>query len=261
MTLKENETTGSGLTIGQVAEARRELADLKNEFLIDDLCRWCANGAANINITRTAITNIVEADLIERVSDIYLIDSAMLAKHFTLRKAQAYAAAFDAKPRISFARFIYGLNIDSLTRAEAAILAIEYPTIDALLEADEEELSQLLECPDAVDGLTGWLDEPINVINMRALHALGPEVISVVAQQRRRNHWRGKRFLITGRFKNWDHQSMQIILKQFDIELTTSPNVADYILRGKNSNLGIPRGCDAAIWSEKQFENMFVEGD
>lgn len=255
------EQTPHGLTFAQAAEARHWMQQHAVTRMVDDIKRWCSIGALDITISESVIRTLVEEELITRVSDLYLLEPAVLEDKYTPSKVNTYLARINGRKAVSFARFIYGLNIDNIGRAAAAILAIEYPSIDALIDAEYSDILHLFDDPEIADSLGEYLGDSTNIVLMRSLEALGPKIVSAVAQRRSRNHWRGKRFMITGRFQNWDHATIRVVLDQFDITVTNSANTADYIIRGSGSKLKATRGSDAVFWTERQFESMFVECD
>jgi DNA ligase (NAD+) len=85
---------------------------------------------------------LVDAGLVHDASDLYHLDEARLLQvpRMAEKSAANVLAAIDASRARGLARLLFGLGIRYVGSQNAAILAGDFGTIDALMAASEEEL-------------------------------------------------------------------------------------------------------------------------
>jgi len=93
------------------------------------------------------VEQLVDSGLVKHLPDLYRLDLATLAglERMGEKSAQNLLDALDKSRHVSLARFIYALGIRNVGEATAKDLARHFGTLDALAQAD---LEQLLAVPD-----------------------------------------------------------------------------------------------------------------
>ncbi|HTD32752.1 MAG TPA: helix-hairpin-helix domain-containing protein, partial [Candidatus Elarobacter sp.] len=111
--------------------------------LVERVRHFCSRGAMDIEgIGDQLATALVDSGLVRDVSEIYALD---LPKLLTLprmaeKSASNVLAAIEGSKRRGLARLLSGLGIRFVGSQNAAILAGDFGTMDALTAATEEEL-------------------------------------------------------------------------------------------------------------------------
>ena len=91
------------------------------------------------------VEQMTDAGLIDSVADLYRLDVGRVAglERMGEKSAENLMAALEKSKSTTFARFIYSLGIREVGEATAASLARHFGNLDALVEADEDALTQV----------------------------------------------------------------------------------------------------------------------
>lgn len=111
--------------------------------LVERIRHFCSRGAMDIEGVGDQLSAaLVDAGLVHDASDLYHLDEARLLQvpRMAEKSAANVLAAIDASRARGLARLLFGLGIRYVGSQNAAILAGDFGTIDALMAASEEEL-------------------------------------------------------------------------------------------------------------------------
>ena len=111
------------------------------------------------------VDQLVEQDLVHTPADLYRLDAERLAglERMGEKSAAKLVAAIDGSRRPTLARFIYALGIRNVGESTARDLARDFGDIDALMEADEQRLQQVLDVgPVVARSISAFFAEPHN---------------------------------------------------------------------------------------------------
>ncbi len=185
---------------------------------------------------------LVEAGLVETVSDIYRLTAEQLAalERMGEKSAQNVINAIDKSRHAELPRFIYALGIREVGEATAANLALAFRSMDALIQADEEALEQVPDIGPIVarhivnffqqqhnrDVIAELLDKNIGGITFAPL----PEP---VAQD---TPLTGKTVVITGTLPGMTRDEAKQLLQAAGAKVTGSVSAkTDYLLAGEKA--------------------------
>ena len=127
---------------------------------LERLLHWASRGALDIDgMGEEIVSRLVESGRVADVADYYSLSEEELASLDMGRVkadgepvrlghtvAKKLVAAIEASKGRSFARVLFGLGIRHVGKTIAELLAAAYPSIEALMEASEEDLA-------AIDGV------------------------------------------------------------------------------------------------------------
>ena len=127
---------------------------------LERLLHWASRGAMDIDgMGEEIVARLVESGRLSDVADYYTLDEVELSlldmgrvnkEGEPIRLGQTMAkklvAAIDASRTRPFARALFGLGIRHVGKTIAELLAAAYPSIEALMDASEEDLA-------AIDGV------------------------------------------------------------------------------------------------------------
>ena len=122
------------------------------------------------------VEQLVTRDLVHTVADLYRLgrDRLLGLERMAEKSADNLLAAIDASRHTSLARFLYALGIREVGQATARILAREFGSLAALMDADAERLQRVRDIGPVVAGhLCGFFANAENQKVIEELQAAG----------------------------------------------------------------------------------------
>lgn len=122
------------------------------------------------------VDQLVEANLVHKLDDIYRLDTATLAnlERMAQKSAQNVIDAIEQSKQTTLARFIYALGIRNVGEATAKDLANHFGRLDALMLASAEQLLQVNDVgPIVAEAILQFFAESHNVDVINAMRSLG----------------------------------------------------------------------------------------
>ncbi|MGI6104743.1 MAG: NAD-dependent DNA ligase LigA [Raoultibacter sp.] len=181
---------------------------------LERLLHWASRGAMDIDgMGEEIVSRLIDAGHLTDVADYYLLDEKILSsldmgrlnkEGEAIRLGETLAKklvlAIDESKSRSFARVVFGLGMRHVGKTLAEAVVADYPSIDALYEASEEDLA-------AIDGIgliiaksiRRFLDTPDNRAVVERLRALGVTMEEVLSEDNRLPQTlSGLSFVLTG---------------------------------------------------------------
>lgn len=122
------------------------------------------------------IEQLVARGLVTTVADLYKLrqESLVQLERMAQKSADRLLAAIAASRQTTLARFLYALGIREVGQATARMLANEFGSLEALMEADLERLQSIRDVGPVVAGhIRSFFDNPDNRAVIAALMASG----------------------------------------------------------------------------------------
>lgn len=122
------------------------------------------------------IEQLVDHALLRSVADIYRLDLDTLVglERMGKKSAENLLKAIEASKQTTLARFLYALGIRTVGEATARNLAVEFGSLDALMNADEEALQQVKDIgPIVAHFVAEFFQQEKNRETIAALRAAG----------------------------------------------------------------------------------------
>ncbi len=122
------------------------------------------------------VEQLVDQQLIDGIADLYSLESDRVAalERMGDKSAQNLLAAIEASKSTSLARFLYGLGIREVGEATARNLAKHYGKLEALQQADQEDLQSVDDVgPIVAHFIAEFFQQPHNLEAIEALRAAG----------------------------------------------------------------------------------------
>ncbi len=155
---------------------------------------------------------LVEANLVHSLDDIYKLDVATLAnlERMAQKSAQNVIDALSKSKQTTLACFIYGLGIRNVGEATAKDLSLHFGGLQALLDANFEALLQVNNVgPIVAESILQFLGEPHNTEVIRSMRNLGVHWPEQAAKQYNTGALQGKTFVLTGALPNLTRDEAQ----------------------------------------------------
>jgi DNA ligase (NAD+) len=147
------------------------------------------------------VDQLVERGLVHTPADLYGLSFSTLASldRMAEKSANNLLAAIEKSKTTTLARFIFGLGIRTVGEATAKDLARHFGSLDALMQADVQNLLQVRDVgPVVAQGITQFFAEPHNREVIQGLRAAGVHWPEVTHSLQTTGMLSGKSFVLTG---------------------------------------------------------------
>lgn len=230
-----------------------------------NIIHFASKGAMNIDgLGEANVVALVDNHLINTVADLYSLTALQLEtlERFGKRSAEKLVKAIEASKNNPLDRVIFGIGIRNIGQAAAKLLCEKFGTIDAIMNATAEEISE-------IDGFGDVMSE--NVVKafndvhfaelIKALREKGVKM-EYTSDKTGDNRFEGLTFVLTGTLPTMTRDEAKAIIEHLGGKASGSVSKkTSYVLAGeeagskltKAEQLGIP------IISEDDFNKMIAE--
>lgn len=230
-----------------------------------NIIHFASKGAMNIDgLGEANVVALVDNHLINTVADLYSLTALQLEtlERFGKRSAEKLVKAIEASKNNPLDRVIFGIGIRNIGQAAAKLLCEKFGTIDAIMNATAEEISE-------IDGFGDVMSE--NVVKafndvhfaelIKALREKGVKM-EYTSDKTGDNRFEGLIFVLTGTLPTMTRDEAKAIIERLGGKASGSVSKkTSYVLAGeeagskltKAEQLGIP------IISEDDFNKMIAE--
>ncbi len=199
------------------------------------------------------VKQLVEMGLVKDIVDLYGLEvSDLLAlDKFAEKSANNLVDAIARSREAELWRFIHGLGIPMIGAEAAKVLATNFGTMGALIQATPELLNQIDGIgPKMTDSLIGYFEEEANTARIQRLYQeAGVKMESSLSRPDETGPLLGKTFVLTGTLPSWTRDEAKTRIEAAGGKVTSSVSRnTDYLVSGdsagsklkKAQNLGIP---------------------
>ena len=214
------------------------------------------------------VDQLVDAGLVRTPADIYRLDLPQLAalERMADKSAANVLAAIEKSKNTTLARFIFGLGIRHVGEATAKDLARHFGSLDALLDASEQDLLQVKDVgPVLAESIAGFLGEPHNRDGIGQLRAAGvhwPEGPPAVSNEAPAGALAGRTFVLTGTLPTLSREDAKAMIEARGGKVSGSVSKkTDYVVAGAEAGAKLARAEElgVAIVDETQLRAMLAE--
>ncbi len=280
--------------IGPITEARKGTETVfeapkvcpvcghKTERLEGEVAVYCVNGSCPAQLIRNVehfasreamdiaglgsklAEQIVGADLVRDVSDIYTLSKEMLTglEGFADKKAENLLAAISASKNQPLNRLINALGIRGVGESMAELLANNFGSIDGIADAAKEDFEAIEGIgPNIAQAITDWFEQDSNKVIIERLKRFGldPHVERPEPSSLQTLPLQGMNIVVTGTLQAYTRDGIKALIKENGGKSADSVSKkTDYVVVGDNpgskaekaAKLGVP------ILSEQQLIEM-----
>lgn len=231
------------------------------------LRHFCSRGAMDIEgIGENLAFALVDNGLVRDVSDLYHLDMEKLLTlpRMAEKSASNVLAAIEASKKRGLARLLFGLGIRYVGAQNAAILAGDFGTIDALEAATEE---QLLESEGVGDQIARsvalfFAQEP-NRAMIGRLKAAGVDTTAPLREREPVGALAGKTLVLTGTLPNLSREEVTALIVAAGGKVTGSVSKkTDYVVAGEEAGSKLVKAeqLDIPILDEAGLRELIKSG-
>src|SRR5271163_2406104 len=168
--------------------------------LLGTILHFASRGVMNIDgMGESLVNQLIERGKVENVADIYDLSKKDLLSldRFADKSAQNILDEIESSKKLPLERVIYGLGIRMVGERTAQFLAEHFGSMDALMDASEEELQNVTEVgPRIATSIVEFFREPSNRKLIDRLRASG--LTFTGKKKERGTKLAGKTFVLTG---------------------------------------------------------------
>jgi len=235
--------------------------------LLRNLIHFASRDAMDIDGLGPAILEqLLQAGMVASPADLYTLQVAQLEKldRFGKKSAENLVAAVERSKQNDLYRLVYALGIPHIGAKAAQVLCGAFPTMEAIQNAPEEELSQ-------IEGFGGIMSQEVAAFfqkeSARALVSRLKELgVNMAAQQQEAKGTllAGKTFVLTGTLVNRTRDEAGAALKVLGAKVSGSVSKkTSYLVAGpkagskltKAEQLGVP------VLDEDALEQILATGE
>ena len=205
---------------------------------------------------------LVEADLVDNVSDIYRlhIESVAGLERMGEKSAQNLIEAINRSKSPKLSRFIYALGIREVGEATAANLANAYGNIGTLMQIDEDALQQVQDVgPVVAQHLVHFFSQPHNREVIQSILNAGVVLQNPVKQDTKHQPLSGLSFVITGTFSTISRDQAKEKLQAAGARVIGSVSAkTDYLLAGEKAGSKLTKAekLGVKVINEVEMESL-----
>jgi DNA ligase (NAD+) len=222
------------------------------------IAHFASREAMDIEGLGSAVVKLlVEAGFIATPADLYYLNAQDVAtlERMGKKSSENLIAAIDGSRERGLARLLCAFGIRQVGQKAAKVLAQHYKTLDELMLAGEDELTQIPDVgPITAQYLREWLDSPQAQHQIQRLREAGVSFESTETIKDER--FRGMTFVLTGTLSAFTRDEASAIIESYGGKTSSSVSKkTSYVLAGeaagskltKAQQLGIP------VISEQRF--------
>jgi len=229
--------------------------------LLRNITHFASRDAMDIEGLGPAVVQLlVENDLIHGVADLYSLEAAPISQleRMGQKSAENLIAAIEKSKANDLAKLIYGLGIRQVGEKAAKTLAMHFKTLDALMAAGEEELTEI---------------NDVGAVTAKCIvdYFAGPQAQDLIARLKEAgvntvstaelvdDRFAGMTFVLTGTLSQLDRKAAQALIEERGGKAAGSVSKrTTYVVAGeaagsklkKAQELGIP------VLTEDEFADM-----
>ena len=194
---------------------------------------------------------LVEADLVKSLNDIYKLDVATLAglERMAQKSAQNVIDALNNSKQTTLARFIYGLGIRNVGEATAKDLAAHFGGLQALLDAPLEALLQVNDVgPIVAESILQFFGEPHNRQVIASMCQLGVQWPEMAGKQAASGVLLGKTLVLTGTLPNLSRDAAQALIEAAGGKVSGSVSKkTHYVVAGSDAGSKLEKAQELSV--------------
>ena len=194
---------------------------------------------------------LVEADLVKSLDDIYKLDVATLAglERMAQKSAQNVIDALNNSKQTTLARFIYGLGIRNVGEATAKDLAAHFGGLQALLDAPLEALLQVNDVgPIVAESILQFFGEPHNRQVIASMGQLGVQWPEMACKQAASGVLLGKTLVLTGTLPNISRDTAQALIEAAGGKVSGSVSKkTHYVVAGSDAGSKLEKAQELGV--------------
>ncbi len=210
---------------------------------------------------------LVDANLVQRLDDIYKLDVAILSslERMALKSAQNVIDALEISKQTTLARFIYALGIRNVGEATAKDMAAHFGSLQNVQDANVETLLTVNDVgPIVAESVMQFFAEPHNQQVIDSMRKLGVTWAEHSGKRISIGALQNKVFVLTGTLPNLSRDAAQALIEEQGGKVSGSVSKkTDFVIAGieAGSKLDKAQSLGLVILDEAEFLMLLATGN
>ena len=229
--------------------------------LRESILHFASRGVMNIDGMGEALVNqLTERGVVKNIADVYRLTESELLKLERMgeKSAQNVLREIEASKKLPLERVIFGLGIRFVGERTAQFLAEHFGSMDAIMNASEDELIQVNEVgPRIAKSIAEFFQEPKNRELVAQLRSAGLKLAGTKRQ--RGTKLAGKTFVLTGTMPRYSRDQAKKMIEDAGGRVSGSVSKkTDYVVAGEDagSKLDKAKELGVRVIDEKAMEEL-----
>ena len=207
---------------------------------------------------------LVNDGLVKNCGDLYRLedrqDKLLSLERMGRKSVDNLLDGIEASKNRGLARLLNALSIRHVGARVASVLAEHFGTMDALMVAKEEELSEVNEIgPIIAASIFSFLHSKFGQETIADLKSLGVNTKSIAPARGQRRALEGKTLVVTGTLQKYTRDEIEELITQYGGHAASSVSKkTDYVVAGENagSKLDKAKQLGVKVITEEDFERL-----
>ncbi len=234
--------------------------------LLRSITHFASRDAMDIEGLGPALVQaLVEQDLVGSVADLYTLQLSDVAslERMGKKSAKNLLSAIEKSKQNPLSRLLFAFGIRQVGQKAAQTIAKQYGSLDALLEADVEQLTMTFDVGEVTARyLYQWLHSPQSAHLILRLKEAGVNMTQPDEQQS--SKLAGKTFVLTGTLSRYTRSEASSLIEKNGGKVSGSVSKKTaYVLAGEDagSKLTKAQELNIPILDEDAFEALMAQGE
>jgi len=207
------------------------------------------------------VEQLMKEGLIKDLADIFYLkkEDVIDLERFADKSASNLEEEIEKNKKIPFERFIHALSIRHVGERLSQILAENFPSLEAIMEASEERLMEIPTVgPEVAKSITGFFGEKKNRDVIEKMISAGVE-IEYRPKVRKGDKLKGQTFVFTGVLRSFTRDEAKRLVEEQGGRVSSSvTKKTSYVIVGEDpgSKLDVAKSLGIAILDEEGFKRL-----
>ena len=232
---------------------------------IEGLIHFISRPAMNIDgLGERTIEDFYNLKIIQNIVDIYNLkdrqEELIELEGFGHKSIYNLLLSIENSKKNSLERLLFGLGIPNVGSKTAKILAQKYETMDNLINANIEELTNIKDIgPVIANNINNYFSNPTNLILINDLKKLGINMQYLGEKLEYNNQISNKKFVITGTISFMSRDEIKKYLEKYQgIVVESVSKKTDIVIVGEAPGSKYQKALDLGItiWNEEKLKEI-----